>query len=189
MSMEKFLQDLRRRAGITESTPKQVASVDNYKKNIKENNVVQFPGNPNPKHRYGQSAEIRGIPQPVDYDALDSFTKAYIESALWSSTTDDDEPLDRNYDIDDIHHDTIKEMAKDCKQFQFDNAKLLQQAYQNPAYTEANAGHDFWLTRNGHGAGFWDRGLGTVGKLLTDASKGYGEYDLYVGDDGFIYGA
>lgn len=36
-------------------------------------------------------------------------------------------------------------------------------------------GHDFALTRNGHGAGFWDRGYGDVGHILTDAAKAYGE--------------
>ena len=39
----------------------------------------------------------------------------------------------------------------------------------------------------GHGAGFWDRGLGALGKRLTDASKLYGESDEYVGDDGRIH--
>lgn len=28
--------------------------------------------------------------------------------------------------------------------------------------TPAQAGHDFWLTRNGHGAGFWDGDDGKV---------------------------
>ena len=51
------------------------------------------------------------------------------------------------------------------------------------------AGHDFWLTRNGHGAGFWDRGLGEVGDRLSNACKAFGSYDLYIGDDGKIYGA
>ncbi len=50
------------------------------------------------------------------------------------------------------------------------------------------AGHDFWLTRNGHGAGFWDRGLGALGERLSKESKPYGSCDLYVGDDGQIYG-
>lgn len=39
------------------------------------------------------------------------------------------------------------------------------------------AGHDFWLTRSGHGAGFWDRGLGELGERLTKASKAYGSPD------------
>jgi hypothetical protein len=43
------------------------------------------------------------------------------------------------------------------------------------------------LTRNGHGSGFWDRGLGKVGEQLTAACGPYGSSDLYVGDDGKVY--
>lgn len=48
-------------------------------------------------------------------------------------------------------------------------------------------GHDFFLTRCGHGAGFWDRGLGELGDWLTDRANRYGEQDAYVGDDGRLY--
>ena len=41
-------------------------------------------------------------------------------------------------------------------------------------------GYDFWLTRNGHGAGFWDRGLGERGDWLTSMSKPYGSARMYV---------
>lgn len=34
-------------------------------------------------------------------------------------------------------------------------------------------GHDFILTANGHGAGFWDRGHGAIGDLLTERCRGY----------------
>ena len=47
--------------------------------------------------------------------------------------------------------------------------------------------HDFWLTGNRHGAGFWDRGYGADGDTLTEAAHGYGDVDLYVGDDGQIH--
>lgn len=46
-------------------------------------------------------------------------------------------------------------------------------------------GHDFILTANHHGTGFWDRGLGAAGQTLTDACKGYSfyaEFQLW-GDD------
>jgi len=44
-------------------------------------------------------------------------------------------------------------------------------------------GHDLWLTRNHHGAGFWDRGLGKLGDDLTLLAHSLGESELYVGDD------
>lgn len=48
-------------------------------------------------------------------------------------------------------------------------------------------GHDFALTRNGHGTGFWDRGYGDAGDILTDACKPYGEHNLYVDADDKIW--
>lgn len=51
----------------------------------------------------------------------------------------------------------------------------------------ARAGHDFWLTRNGHGAGFWDRGLGELGERLTAVAKPYSSAYVYVGGDGKVY--
>lgn len=44
-------------------------------------------------------------------------------------------------------------------------------------------GIDFSLTRNGQGAGFWDRGAGEVGDRLTDASKPHGEASVFVNEN------
>ena len=48
-------------------------------------------------------------------------------------------------------------------------------------------GHDFWLTRCGHGVGFWSRGLGRLGEKLTHLAEQTGDVDLYVGDCGLVY--
>ena len=42
------------------------------------------------------------------------------------------------------------------------------------------AGHDFALTRNGHGTGFWDRGLGEMGDMLTKECEPYGEHRVII---------
>lgn len=122
---------------------------------------------------------------------MSGFLRAYIECALWSSTDNADEtggaPLDANYSIEDIDPDTLVQMRLDCKDFQESSARLLAQAYATGHYDESQAGHDFWLTRNGHGAGFWDRGLGATGEALTRDAKAHGSVDLYVGDDGKVY--
>lgn len=112
---------------------------------------------------------------------LDEFTQAYITAALWSSTDQHDTPLDSNYDESDITDETIAKIVEDCKNFQA-KADLTD-------YPNENAGHDFWLTRNGHGAGFWENDFGTPESCeqLTKLSKEFGEVDLYVGDDGKIY--
>ncbi len=52
----------------------------------------------------------------------------------------------------------------------------------------AMAAHDFWLTRCGHGAGFWDGDWPEpAATVLDNAAKAFGNVDLYVGDDGQIY--
>lgn len=54
----------------------------------------------------------------------------------------------------------------------------------NENYTWQDVGHDFWLTSQGHGAGFWDRGLGQVGDALTDSVDGYTDIvGLYLNDE------
>lgn len=118
----------------------------------------------------------------MDTPKLGCFTRQYIETALWSSIDEDGEPLDGLYSIDDISEETLKEMIEDCRQFQSDHHDLI-------ANDPSRAGHDFWLTRNRHGAGFWDGDWPEkAGKQLTDAAHIWGSYDLYIGDDGNIHG-
>ncbi len=112
---------------------------------------------------------------------LDKFTEAYLVAALWSSTQENGEPLDEDYDIDDIAPETLTSMVHDCANFQRDNEELMAEL------DSSQCGHDFWLTRCGHGAGFWDRGYGDLGDKLTDAAQTYGNVDLYIGDDNLIY--
>ena len=124
----------------------------------------------------------------INTDASDTaFFNAYIECALWSSTDDTGEPLDGEYDIADFDTDTLAELKKEALQFFTDNIDAINNT--PDAYGYGQAGHDFWLTRNGHGAGFWDRGLDIIGETLTSKAAAYGAKDLYIGDDGKIYAA
>lgn len=118
---------------------------------------------------------------------LDEFTKAYIDCALWSSTDNDDNPLDSKFDISHINRSDIDEIKLECLNFQKNNIDLLEQACATKDYTLSSAGHDLWLTRNGHGAGFWDRNLEEVGDKLTVKAVELQVSDLYVGDDNQLY--
>ncbi len=130
-------------------------------------------------------------------DKLEEVLTHYIVCALWSSndesTPEGGEPFDQNYGREDLAPETIESMRRDCKNFLQVAGPLLGQlpqfygVSQDPYSQEAFVGHDFWLTRNGHGAGFWDRDLGDLGDLLTKLCKPFGECDLYLGDDGLIY--
>lgn len=130
-------------------------------------------------------------------DGLDEFTTAYLVAALWSTTDHSDEDggqsLDLNYDLCDIAPEAMKSAVESCAQFQEEHKELLAKAYELYAprdgyHGPALAGHDLWLTAAHHGCGYWDRGLGDVGKILTDAAHKFGDRDIYVGDDGLIYG-
>ena len=107
---------------------------------------------------------------------------AYIECALWASVDDDGDPLDSN--PAELAPETITRMHADVAAFAV-NCADLDLSDLDPA----QIGHDLWLTRNHHGAGFWDRGLGTLGDTLTERADAMGECDLYIGDDGLIYAA
>lgn len=124
---------------------------------------------------------------------IDKFLHAYMVAALWSSTDDAGEPLDAGHDPSDISDECKASMREDCADFIEANSSDLAEYGQRMKCeqwaAEDRAGHDFWLTRNGHGAGFWDRGLGDLGRRLSDAAKVYGSCDLYVCDDGKISGA
>lgn len=126
----------------------------------------------------------------IDRHNVDDFTRAYIEAALWSS--DNEECLD-DCDIDDFSEETFSKIVEDCRKFQEDNGKLLVAenfiGNRSGEYNiESMAGHDFWLTRAHHGAGFWDGDWEEeVGQQLTDAAHKFPEVTVYLGDDGKLY--
>jgi len=169
-----------------------MADIRNYINIITEGEVVPFKpsGKPVDPMAALHGADIHSIKQRVpSIRSLDEFTLAYIEAALWTEEEylqEQDPNIDVNYY--NINVETLHKMIEDCKDFQESNEQLLDEAEQKHHFLRSSAGHDFWLTRNGHGAGFWDRGLGKTGDELSAMSKSYGSFDLYVGDDGVIYG-
>jgi hypothetical protein len=116
---------------------------------------------------------------------IDEFVQAYEECLLWSSVDETYEEQttfqDGGYGVEDIHPDTAAGHVLECVDFIRHNLEDLD------GIDAGQAGHDFWLTRNHHGAGFWDRGLGEVGDRLTKAAHVYGGVDPYLGDDGKIH--
>ena len=130
--------------------------------------------------------------------------RAYLETAIWSescyglaaeSAHDcrgedcDTSLLECGYSADDVDMADGFELAwldlinfcRDCLLEEIDIQSI----------DPAQFGHDFWLTRNHHGAGFWDRGYGpaqtTLGDRLTKLCKPYGEASLEVGPGDKLY--
>lgn len=120
---------------------------------------------------------------------LDTFTRAYLEAALWITQDDNGGPLEDKYGVADIAPESLKAIVDDCKAFQEDNQSLLIDRHLTRRVCPlSQAGLDFFLTRNGHGAGFWDGAWkDDVGKILTRSAKVYGSQDVYIGDDGKLH--
>lgn len=139
----------------------------------------------------GESTKEMILQSGPDEAAADEFFQAYIEAALWSSSDERDVPLQNNYGMKDIAPETLHKLRENCDNF-FAQAyvKILEHpTAQRWGDRWSQAGHDFWLTHNGHGAGFWDGDWpDPLGDELTELSKQFGEIWLYVGDDGMIYG-
>lgn len=98
-------------------------------------------------------------------------------------------PADQNYGPDDFSEDAIKAIEKDCRDFLDKAGDLIcQDNLEKRGNPWHQAGHDFWLTRSGHGAGFWDGDWkDDAGKKLTEIAESFGHVWIYVGDDGKIY--
>lgn len=128
---------------------------------------------------------------------IDDFTQGYIEAAFFTDA--ENLPDIVTLDAKDLAPDAIGRIAAECMQFQQTYSAALKRAYgykhnmdaieanSLPDYDAEQAGRDFWFTRNRHGAGYWDRGLGKPGDDLTEAAHTFSEVSLVLGDDGKIY--
>jgi hypothetical protein len=135
-----------------------------------------------------------GSPEAArEFANLDTFTQGYIEAALWADGNAESLSAEGNGEgetdatFGDIAAQTLHQMKLDCQAFQAANAAHIEFGPGDAS----QAGHDFWLTRNGHGTGFWDRDDDVWSEPGRDAMDAYsrdaGEVSLYRGDDGLIY--
>ena len=119
---------------------------------------------------------------------FEEFFQDYMACLLWQAPEGDDgKELDDTHTVSDFSADSAASSRKDCADFFSANEAMLKDVCERPGYSWGQAGHDFCLTRNHHGAGFWDRGLGQAGRVLTLSSHTYGSAGVYVGDDGKLY--
>jgi hypothetical protein len=130
-----------------------------------------------------------GTPEAArDYSALDAFTRGYIEAMFFTECHSDNPELE-HATVADLAPETMTKIMADCHRFQTSEAgEVLLRIYESDQpYTPEQAGRDFWFDRNGHGVGFWDRGLGAAGDKLSDYSYEWSAIDLYRGDDERLY--
>ena len=114
--------------------------------------------------------------------------RQYIATALW--TSEDDPEILEGASIDDISNETQTKAREDISAFV--RLASSQQGIDLSTMDAEQIGHDFWLTRNGHGSGFWDRQYdndqaGTLGARLSAVAEEFVHLDVVMGDDGKIY--
>ena len=115
---------------------------------------------------------------------LNKILDSYLETALWTEEGQLEEDGDVDINIFNISDDSKIKAYQDIKKFLAMDGVM--DAIREEGLDEETIGHNLWLNRNGHGAGFWDMMIDN-GDLLSDASKALGSEDLYVGDDGKLY--
>lgn len=139
---------------------------------------------------------------PLKWRHLDPFTRSYIDTALWSSVphhegNPEGRSLEETHSTDDIHPITLAEMATDCRNFREGLPQHLQDALNGE--DPERAGADFWLSRNGHGSGYFDGDrygesrdedgdYHNHSNELQDHARMWGEYNLEPDEDGKIHG-
>lgn len=123
-------------------------------------------------------------------DYLRRFTDGYAEALLWADTMvwvdpsgENDYPAEhywwqtpaQDWALDAFGFEDRATIVDTCEDFVSAQWLLLLAYGRAPEL----AGHDFLLSRNGHGTGFWDHGTGRLGDLLHAASKPYGSTSAY----------
>lgn len=106
----------------------------------------------------------------------------YLGTALWASTDDEGEPLDNNFSINDFSRSSVKEAEKDIKEFLSIADKKLGDDWDRE-WDEETIGHCLWLSRNGHGAGFFDESLPFADELQDIARKMGEKYVFEIAGD------
>ena len=104
----------------------------------------------------------------------------YLYTALWT------EELEKEYDITDINPESVEKAKSDIDSFIYKARKAAPEelsTYLNAGDDEPSLGGNIWLSRNGHGAGFFDQN----NDKLQDLAREMGEVYIYVGDDNTVY--
>lgn len=129
----------------------------------------------------------------IEYDTLSDVAKGYVTAMFFTEEerlTEEDSEV--STDPHDLPQETLAKVKEVCDEFERSNAHLWSMCHSpRGEFTIGElVGHDLWLTRNGHGSGFWDRPE-VYGRrnadLLADRARKLRECYAYVGDDGMIY--
>lgn len=140
-------------------------------------------------HEFNPTKQVVGVEHVVRALDVEAATLAFLQTAFECETDESDDsgglPIDDNYVLDDLDEAARKEAESDVASF-CDTYDVALLAWENGISAE-DIGINFYLSRNRHGTGFWDRGYGKAGEALHERAKVHGTYGLMAGDDGKVY--
>lgn len=137
-----------------------------------------------------------GTAVPPSEDVLKGALEAALWTGLrWNHESQETESDDLRRPMAEVPEHIVTALREDVQMFLRDQAHEIVKAMPLYAAHLAQAdwtvgeqiGHDFTLTRNHEGAGFWDRGLGEVGDLLTAACRPFGTWQIEADDEGDLW--
>jgi hypothetical protein len=112
---------------------------------------------------------LLNYPRSNTMNQSDVMVAAYMEAAIFTDCGDTGQPP-----VLPFSQRAKWQAWKVCHDFILTNSDLIQGHYQQ-------AGYDLWLTRNHHGAGFWDKPevWGASADVLTRCAQVLGEVSVY----------
>ena len=126
----------------------------------------------------------------MNFEQLETFAKEmlphYLEAAVFADSPQNEDALS---DAEESEGFEFSEEAEhiafiDCLYFVRNSFPW----FRRDSLTPEQVGHNLWLSRNGHGVGFWDRGF-VHGDFLHARAERMETCDIYLSDqiDGILY--
>ncbi len=100
--------------------------------------------------------------------AIEDIADEYLETVQWAEAPDPDTSSEHDL-FDGVRERAIRDVARflgRCRAAGIDMTDV------------PDIGHHLWLTRQGHGAGFWDGDFGNLGDKLTELARKMGELNV-----------
>lgn len=106
---------------------------------------------------------------------IDTIIHHYLFSALWTSEMESKHAVE-DFGYGEQYYTAVEDIGNFLKQ-----AVRFLGPYVEHFGDEAESrlGHDFWLSRNGHGAGFFDHSLGGTEKKLQEIARTFPEKNVF----------
>src|SRR5690625_6657357 len=109
------------------------------------------------------------------------FYDGYVDAMMWANTYGEDHngdviPADAYTESRGLTVSAEESLRQDVADFLDDHTERLIRAAvrRKHGYTFESAGLDYALSRDEHGAGVWERGLGWIGATLVDFARQHG---------------